>query len=164
MRGRSWIVGVAALFVVGIGLGGAIRDAGADPVQAKTGSGKRFECTDKMLKGTYGIQMQGTRPVPGGTGLEAVIGVVIRTYDGAGNFTQLDNVKGATSGIVPDRPGSGTYQVNADCSGTTLFVPGPGVLIEERFVILDYGHEIRSITTSPQPLMISAVAKRTGFR
>jgi hypothetical protein len=164
MRGRTWIVGVAGLLVVGLGLGSMVRDAGANSVQGKTGSGKRFECTDRMIKGTYGIQMQGTRPVPGGTGLEAMIGVNTRTYDGAGNFTQVDNAKGAISGIVPDRPGSGTYQVNADCSGTTLFAPGPGVLIEERFVIVDYGHEIRSITASPQPLMISTVAKRTGFR
>lgn len=164
MRGRTWIVGVAGLFVVGLGLGSAIRDAGAGSVQAKTGAGKRFECTNKLIKGTYGIQMQGTRPIPGGAGLEALIGVVTRTYDGAGNFTQFDNIKGATSGIAPDRPGSGTYQVNADCSGTTLFVPGPGIVIEERFVIVDYGHEIRSITTSPQPLMVSAVGKRTGFR
>ncbi len=163
MQRRIWSVGVAGLLVMGLGVGSLIRDAGADSMQAKAASGKRFECTNKMLRGTYGIQMQGTRPIPGG-GLEAVIGVVTRTYDGVGGFSQLDNIKGATSGIVSDRPGSGTYQVNADCSGTTLFEPAPGVLIEERFVIVDYGHEIRSITSSPQPLMVTAVAKRTGFR
>jgi hypothetical protein len=161
MRGRIWITAVASLSVVGIG--SAVRDASSNSAQAKSESSKRVECTDAMLRGTYGIQMQGTRPIPGGAGIEAVIGVVTRTYDGAGNFTQVDNIKGATSGIVPDRPGSGTYQVHADCSGTTRFAPGPGVLIEERFVIVDYGHEIRSITTSPQPAMISTVAKRTGF-
>lgn len=164
MKGRTWIASVVGLFAIGVGIVSALRDADADSVQAKTRPEKGFECSDRMLEGTYGIQMQGTRPVPGGTGLEAVIGVVARTYDGAGNFTQFDNVKGAASGIVPDRPGSGTYQVNADCSGTTLFAPAPGVVIEERFVIVDSGHEIRSITTSPQPLMISATAKRTGFR
>ena len=93
----------------------------------------------------------------------AIIGVVIRTYDGAGNFTQLDNVKGAASGFAPDRPGSGTYVVNSNCTATTLFQPGPGVSIEERMVILDYGHEVRSITVSPQPLMVTAVGKRVGW-
>lgn len=161
MRGRIWITAMASLSVVGIG--NAVRDVDANSAQAKSESSKRVECTDATLRGTYGIQMQGTRPIPGGTGIEAVIGVVTRTYDGAGNFTQVDNIKGATSGIVPDRPGAGTYRVHADCSGTTRFVPGPGVLIEERFVIVDYGHEIRSITTSPQPAMISTVAKRSGF-
>ena len=96
--------------------------------------------------------------------MEQVIGVVTRTYDGAGNFTQIDNVKGAVSGIVFDRPGSGTYVVNADCTGMTLLQPGPGVSIEERMVIIDYGHEVRSITVSPQPLMISTVGKRIGWR
>lgn len=161
MRGRIWITAVASLSVVGIG--NAVRDASGNSAQATSESSKRVECTDAMLRGTYGIQMQGTRPIPGGAGIEAVIGVVTRTYDGAGNFTQVDNIKGATSGIVPDRPGSGTYRVHADCSGTTRFEPGPGVLIEERFVIVDYGHEIRSITTSPQPSMISTIAKRSGF-
>lgn len=161
MRGRIWITAMSSLSVVSIG--NAVRDVDANSAQAKSESSRRVECTDAMLRGTYGIQMHGTRPIPGGAGIEAVIGVVTRTYDGAGNFTQVDNIKGATSGIVPDRPGSGTYQVHVDCSGTTRFVPGPGVLIEERFVIVDYGHEVRSITTSPQPAMISTVAKRSGF-
>jgi hypothetical protein len=38
------------------------------------------------------------------------------------------------------------------------------VLIEERAVIVDYGNEVRSITVSPQPLMMTTVGKRVGFR
>jgi hypothetical protein len=94
---------------------------------------------------------------------ETVIGVVIRTFDDEGGFTQFDNIKGSITGLVVDRPGSGTYQVNPDCSGTTQFVPGPGLLIEERMVGVDYGHEIRSITAVPAPVMVSAVAKRTAL-
>ena len=45
-----------------------------------------------------------------------VIGVVIRQYDGHRVVTQVANVKGAISGHVPDRVGSGTYHVNDDCS------------------------------------------------
>jgi hypothetical protein len=107
--------------------------------------------------------MQGTRPVPGGAGMEAMIGVVTRVFDGAGNFTQLDNIKGAISGFAPDRPGAGTYEVYANCAGITRFEPAPGLIIEERFVLIDYGHEIRSITTTPQPVMVTTVAKRAGF-
>ena len=119
-------------------------------------------CSERTIRGTYAIQMQGTRPVPpaAGGGLESVIGVVLRTYDGAGNFTQIDNVKGSVTGIVPDRAGAGTYAVNGDCTATTQFVPGPGVLIEERMVIIDAGGEIRSITASPLPVMISTVQQR----
>lgn len=49
--------------------------------------------------------MQGTRPVPGGTGIETLIGVVTRTYDGAGNFTQVDKVKGSVTGTTGKRIG-----------------------------------------------------------
>ena len=58
--------------------------------------------------------MHGTRPVPRalGGGIETVIGVVIRANDGAGSFTQIDNVKGSITGIAADREGFGTYVVN----------------------------------------------------
>ena len=39
-----------------------------------------------------------------------------------------------------------------------------GPLIEEKFVVLDNGNEIRSMTLSPVPLMISSVAKRVHKR
>ena len=74
------------------------------------------QCSDATLRGTYGIQMQGTRPSSPGGPVEAVIGVAIRYYDGTGGVVQTDNIKGAISGYVPDRPGFGTYRVNEDCS------------------------------------------------
>ena len=119
-------------------------------------------CSEATLRGTYGIQMEGTRPVPPGLGggTESVIGVVVRTYDGQGNFTQSDNVKGSVTGITPDRPGSGTYEVNADCSASTQFQPAPGTTIVERMVIVEGGAQIWSITTSPVPVMIKSVQKK----
>ena len=77
-----------------------------------------------------------------------MIGVVLRTYDGHGNIGQVDNVKGSITGIVPDRPGFGTYEVSPDCTGIARFQPGPGILIEERLVIVDNGREIRTMTLS----------------
>ena len=125
-----------------------------------------FPCTDATIRGTYGIQMQGTGPVPppvGGT--QTLIGVVTRTYDGMGNFTQIDNIHGSVTGWVPDRPGSGTYQVNPDCTAATQFQPAPGApVIEERIVIVDGGSELYSVTVSPLPTMVSTVAKRIDRR
>jgi hypothetical protein len=91
-----------------------------------------------------------------------VIGVVLRNYDGNGNFEQLDSIKGSSTGIVPNRPGLGTYEVSQDCTGTTTFQPDPNgpLVIQERFVIVDDGNEIRSITETPPPLMITSVARR----
>lgn len=143
--------GVLLLFVAGI--------QGSGPAPSATGD---IQCSNVTLRGTYGIQMRGTGPVPPpqGGGTQDLIGVVIRTYDGMGNFTQIDNVKGSVTGWVPDRPGGGTYQVNPDCTAVTYFVPGPGVLIEERVVIVDAGRETYSMTATPPPLMVTTVGKR----
>jgi hypothetical protein len=131
------------------------------------GSGQRssvdgFECADATIRGTYGIQMQGTGPVPppvGGT--QTLVGVVTRTYDGMGNFTQIDNIHGSVTGWVPNRPGSGTYQVNPDCTFATQFVPGPGApVIEERGVIIDHGKELYTATVAPMPTMVSTHGQR----
>jgi hypothetical protein len=143
---RRALIGLAltALVVSGGVSGGIGGSAGAM-------EGEGFRCSEATIRGTYGIQMQGTNAVPPplGGGLQNVIGVVVRTYDGAGSFEQVDNIKGSVTGIVPDRPGSGTYQVNADCSGVTIVQPGPGITIEERMVIVDHGDEIRPIVSSP---------------
>lgn len=79
------------------------------------GSGQRssvggFECSDATIRGTWGSHMQGTGPVPPplGGGIQNLVGVVTRTYDGMGNFTQIDNIHGSVTGWVPNRPGSGT--------------------------------------------------------
>jgi hypothetical protein len=125
-----------------------------------------FPCTDHTLRGTYGIQMHGTGPVPPPVGgSQTLIGVVKRTFDGMGNFTQIDNIHGSVTGWTPDRPGSGTYQVNPDCTGATQFQPAPGApVIEERIVIVDGGSELYSVTVSPLPTMVSTVAKRINPR
>jgi hypothetical protein len=123
-----------------------------------------LRCSQATIRGTWGIQIQGTRPV-GTDQVETIIGVVLRTYDGHGNFTQIDNVHGSLSGIVRDRPGFGTYEVNADCSLVAfLLLPGPPFSIEERGVIVDSGNEIRAIVAEPLPVMVSSVHRRVQSR
>jgi len=122
-----------------------------------------FQCSNATIHGTYGIHLQGTGPVPPplGGGIQTLIGVVTRTYDGMGNFSQIDNVHGSVTGITYDRPGSGTYQVNPNCTIATQFVPGPGApVIAERGVIVGLGNEIHTITATPMDLMVSAHSKR----
>ena len=144
----------------------AIAGGGIGPGGSAKAQGSGYQCSDATIRGTYGIQMQGTQPVPPpqGGGTQTVIGVVVRTYHGDGTFSQVDNIKGSITGIVPDRPGSGTYQVYSDCSAVTLFQPGPGITIEERMVIVDHGSEIRSIVSSPVAVMVSTVQKRIDHR
>jgi hypothetical protein len=104
--------------------------------------------------------MQGTRPAFPGGPIETVIGVVVRLYDGNGNVTQVDNIKGSVSGYFPDRFGTGKYHVNDDCSVVIDFEPVPGLLVQERAVIVDNGRELRSIVTTPASFMITAVHQR----
>jgi hypothetical protein len=90
---------------------------------------------------------------------------VKRTFDGMGNFTQIDNIHGSVTGWTPDRPGSGTYQVNPDCTFATQFVPGPGApVIEERGVIVELGNELHSATVTPTETMVSAHSQRIDRR
>jgi hypothetical protein len=152
----AFITGLAAVIVAAT--------LSTSPAQAQ--NGRAFECSERTLEGTYGIQVQGTRPVPPalGGGREDVIGVVIRTYDGFGNFSQIGNVKGLVTGIVPDQPGFGTYVVSANCTAIASFQPAPGVVLEERLVIMHDGSEVRAMTLSPAALMVTGVGKRIDRR
>jgi len=139
--------------------------AGVGPsAQGRSGdrgnSRKTRPCTNETLRGTYGIQVQGTQPSGPGGPIESVIGVVMRDYDGLGQFTQVSNVKGSINGWVPDRVGGGTYVVGADCTAVVHFQPAPGIVIEERLVIVDDGREVRSATVLPLPVMATGVARR----
>ncbi len=122
-------------------------------------------CSNATLTGAYGVSISGTRPAPSVLPniatlpgyIEQAIGVAVQIFDGQGNFTQMDNVKGSVSGITPNRPGSGTYSVNSDCTGTYMLnnkgVPFP---IVTQIVIVNSGAEFRGVVVSPQAVMISA--------
>jgi hypothetical protein len=88
--------------------------------------------------------------------------VIVRHYDGQGNFGQVNNEKGSVSGLGPvDREGFGTYQVNEDCSGAhELQIPGVPVPITDRFVIVDHGREVRHFVVSPAPVMVTGVSQK----
>jgi len=159
MRRTTWAVtaAVAATVVVG-----GAQIFGADGQENNDrGQGKR--CSEATVRGDYGIQIQGTRPAPGGL-TESVIGIVLRNYDGNGGFSQVSNVKGSLTGTVPDSQGFGTYEVNADCTGVVRFQAAPGVVIEERLVIVDNGREIRTAVMVPAAVMITGVHQRIHTR
>jgi len=159
MRRTAWVVMAAvtaAVVVGGAGISGADGQDNGDRGRAKP-------CSEATVRGDYGIQIQGTRPAPGGV-IESVIGIVLRNYDGHGSFSQVSNVKGSVTGTVPDSQGVGTYEVNADCTGVVRFQPAPGVLLEERLVIVDNGREIRTAVMVPTPVMITGVHQRIHSR
>jgi hypothetical protein len=151
-------VEIATIFAATLAIGAGSRALGSADHRAE--SKKPHGCTNETLRGTYGIQIQGTRPSAPGGAVESVIGVVTRDYDGLGQFTQVDNVKGSITGWVPDRVGGGTYEVNADCTAIVHAQPGPNILLEERLVIVGDGREVLSATMLPPPVMVTAIAQK----
>jgi hypothetical protein len=128
-------------------------------------------CNNQSLTGSYGFVINGTRPAPSvlpnslfvpGT-IEQVIGVVLHVFDGNGNFTQKNYVKGSLSGPFLGLTGGGTYTVNPDCTGTftviNKVVPFPLV---NSFILVDGGQEIRSVVVSPQGAMVVANGRKVN--
>jgi hypothetical protein len=73
-------------------------------------------------------------------------------------------VKGSITGTVPDRQGFGTYDVSSDYTGIARFQPDPGILLEERLVIVDDGREIRTILSAAAGVMVTGVHQRIHGR
>ena len=159
MQRTGWVAATACSVAMAMGGAQLVGAIGQDNDDHRGGR----RCSNATIRGDYGIQIQGTRAAPGGL-TEAVIGVVLRTYDGQGNFSQVSNVKGSITGTVPDAQGFGTYEVNPDCTGIIRFQPGPGIFLEERLVIVDNGREIRTAVMLPTAVMIAGVHQRIHAR
>lgn len=105
-------------------------------------------CSNATIQGTYAFTIRGTIFLPNGSTL-LVDGVARETFDGRGNETQVDAV--ATNGVLTPgwRPGSGSYSVNPDCTGTqTILVPGlPDLHLQ--FVVAQGGNTIHQVVIDP---------------
>ncbi|MEP7304446.1 MAG: hypothetical protein ABJA98_02900 [Acidobacteriota bacterium] len=118
-------------------------------------------CSNRTLRGDYGILVSGIVPAGPDGQTEMVIGTTLRRYDGRGNFTEVSNAHGQRSGAVEGREGYGTYRVNVDCTGsTTLFVVGLPFPTETSMVIVDDGREVKEVVMSPPPALVTAVQTR----
>ena len=107
-------------------------------------------CSNQTLKGTYANSLHGLIYPPGGSAPLVLAGVVKTTYDGNGTFTQVDAVGVNGSGVTPGwRPGSGTYSVNPDCTGTsTIVIPGmPDLHLQ--FVVSPSGSTLHFVVIDP---------------
>lgn len=165
MRRMSWIaaVGMVMLAGTGIGAGTGFGDGNRRDDQERHHPG----CSEATLRGAYGLQFQGTRPVrpPFPPGIESFIGIAIRTYDGEGQFTQVSNVKGSVIGVEADVESTGTYQVNEDCSGTdVLEVFEGGPTVTDRLVIVDDGREVRIAVMTPVAIVNTGVMQKIHNR
>jgi hypothetical protein len=157
IMGKNWSLRVLLFGITAAAVGIGSQAAVPQTVTAQNISSRG--CSNRTLQGDYGIAVSGIRAA-GPTATEAFVGTGIRTYDGEGNFTQVDNTHGATTGVSV-RPANGTYEVNADCSGRSLIYPtGAAVVIETSFVIVHGGDEVHDAVMRPLANMVTAVARR----
>jgi len=105
-------------------------------------------CSNSTIRGTYAFTIHGTIFLPDGSTL-LVDGIAKVTFDGKGNETQVDAV--ADNGnLAPGwRPGTGTYSVNPDCTGTqTIVIPGmPDLHLQ--FIVAQGGNTIHQVVIDP---------------
>jgi hypothetical protein len=106
-------------------------------------------CSNLTIKGTYASTLHGQIFPPDGSAPLTLTGVVKTTNDGKGNFTQVDAV-GVNGNVAPGwRPGSGTYSVNADCTGTaTIMIPGMPDL-HTQFIVSQSGNTTHFVVIDP---------------
>jgi hypothetical protein len=134
-------------------LGVAVAPSVPSTVAAQDDASGRV-CSARTLRGDYGLVATGTRSL-GPAGIELFVTISMVTYDGEGTFTAEGVSHGQTTG-VRGGPVDGTYYVNADCTGgQTTFIPGVPPL-EDRFVIVDNGREVRTVVVSPPTTIASA--------
>ena len=143
---------------------GASHGVTAQDAQLTEEKGHRRECSNATLRGDYGRLSSGIRPAPTNPALtESFVGTGLRTYDGQGGFTEVSSSHGQISPPNRDTPGTGTYEVNANCTGTSMvFIPGAPFPIETSFVIVDHGDEVKHAVMSPQPQIVTSVERRVG--
>ena len=135
----------------------AVLASGA-PAMAQSNDGV---CTNRTLSGDYGFTIEGVIlnppkgvPIAPGSPLR---GVALTHFDGRGNLSQVDHV--VVAGLTPEQigaphwtPGSGTYQVNPDCTGTAVInIPGnPLSPLNLYFVVIKRGKEMSEMPLMPK--------------
>src|SRR5215467_1731510 len=105
-----------------------------------------LRCSAGTIAGDYAYTIEGTLLISPTVTLP-IHGISLGHYDGKGNKTQLDHV--VVNGQEPQQewtPGSGTYTVNEDCTGSQeVFINGSPDPIRSHFIIDKSGREIREV-------------------
>ena len=123
----------------------------ADDEDANAPSESAETCSDASLHGTYGFRFRGAILKPDGTHAFEFAGVGDETFDGNGHITS-----GHLFEVFGGQPASptftGTYSVNADCTGTKTITLN-GQASHYAFVLVDHAREIETAETDPGTLL-----------
>jgi hypothetical protein len=125
-------------------------------------SDRYYKCSNATLEGRYANIGHGFAAPPPNPPLPFAT-VSLMTLDGAGNLT--NKVTRSNNGQISRGVDSGTYTVNADCTGTlTIATPNPPFQLTFDLVVADLlgseqGREFYFIATTPGGVITTA-AKR----
>lgn len=130
-----------ALVATGLLLSGAVSHS----TTLRADDDKLLPCSNRTLRGDYGFNIEGT--IFAGPAPILLRALAMAHFDGRGNQTQVDF---ATLNGVPTgddwRPGTGTYEINADCTGSAVITPdGGGPSLSLRLVVVDGGRQVFTI-------------------
>jgi hypothetical protein len=137
-RARTALTLGALLIAGGTILFGQLGNAQSEP-SGGSGSSSRAGCSNRTLRGSYALNIDGT--IIAGPNRLLLRGVAIRQFDGHGNVSQLDftTINGAPAG-TDWRSGSGTYELNSDCTGAMEIIQSDGSpTLHLRLVVGDHG-------------------------
>jgi len=114
------------------------------------GQSNSAACNNKLIAGSYGFTVQGTKLAgQGPTGPQ--VGVSMTRFDGKGGLSQIDTVT-IDGEVVADwtHPrATGTYSVNPDCTGTfTINFKDNRPPVVTNFVVTANGDEIDTVVIS----------------
>jgi hypothetical protein len=110
------------------------------------GSSSQPPCSNRTLRGSYALNIDGT--IIAGPNRLLLRGVAMREFDGSGNLRQVDftTINGAPA-VTEWRSGSGTYELNSDCTGTMEIIQSDGSpTLRLRLVVADHGRTTYDIS------------------
>jgi hypothetical protein len=96
------------------------------------------------LTGSYAFKFSGTQIFPGSTTPVPFNGVGITTFDGAGRWTSVESANFGAF-VVRNSPLSGTYTLNANCTGTMTTTFPDGTTGHQDFVLADAGQTLYGV-------------------
>jgi hypothetical protein len=132
---------ISTLAAMAVGLALSLATSGTTTVSAD-GDGTKT-CSNRTLRGDYGSAIDGAIVLPSPAPSLLLRGLVMQSFDGHGNFSQVDFI---TLNGVPEtsdwRPATGTYEVNPDCTGTAVINFEDGHSLHTRLLVVDGGRQV----------------------
>lgn len=106
-----------------------------------------FTCTNESLSGRFATRASGfapANPADPTSSLVPFANVSLMTFDGAGGLTNV--AVNSNNGMIIPGSNPGTYELNADCTGT-MSISAPFGPLTFFIVVADRGREFYSIST-----------------